>query len=295
MTKRSIAYLSLTTTSLIWSVGAILIKYSLNFTSPYTFLFWRFLIVAWIFLPFVIIQVKKESLTVKELPKIFILGFMATTLTLVLLFWGTKLTSAVEAVIINSLSPIFIIIGGGLFLKEKISRKIKIGAGLAVLGSILTVLQPILDNGLTGTNFKGNLLVFISALFWAAYSLIIRKDESRHRYSALTLTGISFIAGLITITPLFLTQSDLSLAPQALPAILYMAIFGSCIAYFTYNLGFSLIKACEASIFTHLQLVFSVPLAIIFLHEKIDQWIILGVIIILVGVFLTEYKRRINT
>jgi drug/metabolite transporter (DMT)-like permease len=299
LNKKALAYLSLTTTSLIWSVGAILIKYSLNYTTPYTFLFYRFGIVSIIFLPLLIRNIRKEKLELKELPSLFLIGTLSTTITLLLLFWGTKLTSATEAVIINALSPIFIITGAAIFLKEKISFWEKVGISLAFLGSLAAIVQPIVQTGIPGSSLTGNILVFISAIAWAGYTLITRKNEKAKKFSPLTITAISFIGGFLTITPFYLLQDvhnriplDLFISHPAFPGIMYMTFLGSCIAYFTYNLGYSLIKASQASIFTYLQPVFSVPMAIVLLGDKIDAWIIVGAILILAGIFLTEFKLK---
>lgn len=297
MNKKTLAYFSLITTSLIWSAGAVFIKYSLNYTTPYTFLFFRFAIVSIIFLPILINIIRKEKLTLTELINLFLIGTLSTTVTLVLLFWGTKLTSATEAVIINSLSPIFIITGAAIFLKERVTRWQKIGISLAFLGSLAAIIQPLVQNGISGGSITGNLLVLTAAMTWASFTLIIRKNEKAKKISPLSVTATSFIAGFITITPFYFLQNPQNRIPleslvthQAFPGIIYMSILGSCIAYFTYNLGYSLIEASNASIFTYLQPVFSVPMAIIFLGEKIDTFIIFGAILILTGIFLTEYK-----
>lgn len=294
--KRVIAYLALTTTSLVWAVGAVLIKYSLYYTTPVTFLFWRFLIVAWVLFPFLLNSLKKDNLKLKDLTKPALLGFMATTATLGLLFLGMSLTSAVEGIIINSLAPIFIIAGGAIFLREQITKTEKIGAILAFAGSMVAVVQPLLDNNHSQiVSLKGNILILLSVVVWAAYSLLVRRDEAGKKYSALSLTGISFIVGLFTIIPFFLAEKLSSgnlfyVDPRALTGIIYMAIAGSCIGYLTYNLGLGLIEASEATIFTYLQPVFSIPLAMIWLKESVNPLIILGAIFIVAGVILTEYK-----
>ena len=297
MNKNTLAYFSLITTSLIWSAGAVLIKYSLNYTTPYTFLFFRFAIVAIIFLPILVNTIRKEKLTLMELANLFLVGTLSTTVTLVLLFWGTKLTSATEAVIINSLSPIFIITGAAIFLKEKVTRWQKIGISLAFLGSLAAIIQPLVQNNISGSSITGNILVLAAAMTWAGFTLIIRKNEKAKKFSPISVTSTSFIAGFVTIAPFYFLQDPQNrillgslVSHQAFPGIIYMAVLGSCIAYFTYNLGYSLIDATKASIFTYLQPVFSVPMAIVFLGDKIDTFIILGAILILTGIFLTEYK-----
>ncbi|GEM_PF-366268 len=309
MSPRLLAYFSLTLTAIIWTFGSVLIKYTLNYISPLTFLFWRFLIVSLVFLPFVWKKSREASLTLKDLFLLAGLGVLATTLTLGLLFWGTALTSAVEAIIINAFAPILILLGGALFLREKITRLEKIGAGLAFSGSLFEVVRPILKNDSQALNLKGNLLVLASVFVWAVYSLLARHYQSSDKkYDSILVTGTSFLSGFITITPFFVVekwllnvkefQAGLPLTPwwwvdnRGWFGIIFMALLGSCIAYFTYNLGLALIEASEAGIFTYLQSVFAVPLAVIWLKEPLDWWLILGSLLILAGIIITEYKGR---
>ena len=296
---RLTAYTALSITSVIWGIGAVLIKYSLNYTSPFTFLFYRFAIVAIIFLPIFIYQAKKSKLKLKDLPFLILLGFMASTLNLALLFNGMKLTSAIEATFIGALSPILIVIGGAVFLKEEITALEKIGAVFAFTGSIFIIIQPILANGrLALTSLEGNLLVFLATIIWIAYSLMARKHESAKKCAPLMLTSFTFLVGFLTIIPFFLieklqtTEPLFWVDPRAVPGIIYMSLLGSCIGFFCYNLGFSLIEASEATIFSYLTPIFAFPLAVLWLGEKIDQWFVFGAVLIFIGVFLTEYKGK---
>jgi drug/metabolite transporter (DMT)-like permease len=295
--KRLTAYCSLAATAAIWGVGTVVIKYSLNYTSPFSFLFLRFLIVDIIFIPVFIFLAVKNRLKLADLPLLTTLGFMATTLNLGLLFYGMKLTTANEAALLGILSTILIVIGGGIFLKEKITGLEKIGAGMAFSGSLFIIIEPFIKNGGQAfSGFTGNLLVLVGTLVWVSYSLLLRKHEAEgKKIDPLLLTSYSFIIGLITITPLYLLnrtagESLFLYDPKALPGIIYMAIFGSCVAYFFYNLGFSLIPASEATLFNYLTPLISVPLAIFFLGESINCWFIGGALLIIIGVFLTEYK-----
>ncbi|MFZ5366259.1 MAG: EamA family transporter, partial [Patescibacteria group bacterium] len=52
--KRLTAYLLLTLTAAIWGIAGPVIKNTLQFIPPFTFLFWRFLLASLIFLPFFI-------------------------------------------------------------------------------------------------------------------------------------------------------------------------------------------------------------------------------------------------
>jgi drug/metabolite transporter (DMT)-like permease len=309
--KRIKAYVLLLITAVIWGIASPVIKYTLRFIQPFSFLFWRFLIVSLVFLPvfFIYKKKKKIKLSSKKVFKLALLGFLGTTLSLGLLFLGYKYTTAIDGSLIYSIAPIIVVIGGAIFLKEKVTKMERVGVIIAFLGSLVIVLQPILEGkAFALKNIYGNVLILLSAIAWATYCLLVCKTETREKTDPLVLTAIGFFVGFLTIIPIFLlenlvlndylksvyfsTQPLFHLNPAAIPGILYMSFFSSVIAYFIYNLGYSLIEASEATIFDYLKPVFAAPLAILWLGEKITPPFLLGALIIFLGVLLTEYRPR---
>ncbi len=297
--KRTTAYFALLITTVIWGIAAPVIKYTLQFIQPFSFLFWRFLITSIVFLPLFFIYKKKKKikLTLNKIIKLSVLGFLGTTFGLSLLFVGFNYTTAIDGSLIYSIAPILVVIGGAIFLKEVVTKMERIGTILAFLGSFIVVIQPLLEGGaFASKNIYGNILIFISAVSWAAYCLLVRKFEFKEKTDPLILTAIGFFAGSITIIPLFLLEQStsfqlLTINHLALPGILFMSLLSSVVAYFTYNLGYALIEASEAVIFDYLKPLIATPLAVLWLGERITPPFLLGGSIIALGVFLTEYKR----
>lgn len=295
--KRLITYIALLIVAAIWGIASPVIKYTLNFTTPYSFLFWRFLITSIVFLPFFIYFIRSHPIKLKDVPKLAFLGFLGTPLTLILLFLGYQKTTSIDGVIISAAAPIFIVIGGALFLKEKVTRQEKLGLLIAVIGSLIIVVQPLLKGkALAFQNLEGNLLVFGSVLSWAAFTLLSKK-EFRH-YHPFVITAFCFFIGLLVVTPFFLYENTVShityhISQQALPGILYMSLLSSVIAYTLYEYGLSLIEASEATLFAYLQPVFATPVALLWLREKITFPFILGALIIALGVLISEIKIKI--
>lgn len=308
MTTRLKAYIYLLITAIIWGVASPVIKYTLQFTGPFTFLFWRFLLASLIFLPIFLVFIRKREIkfTRKQIGQLFLLGFLGTTFSLGLLFMGYRYTTAIDGSLIYSIAPILVVIAGALFLKEHITKQEKIGTTLAFLGSIITIIQPFLDGKSLGLkNSFGNFLILLSAIAWAGYCLLARKIEAKEKIKIdpVVLTAFNFFIGFITIIPLFLWEQSVNLQlnhyqitiqsllnNHSLPGILYMAIFSSVIAYFTYHLGYALIEASEAVIFDYLKPIFAAPLAVLWLSEKITLPFLIGAGLIFLGVFLTEWK-----
>jgi len=308
MNNRTKAYLALLTTALVWGVAPPIIKYSLGFVTPVEFLALRFLIVSFFILPVFLIKFKKRPFEIKDMPLVLLTSLCGTSLTLGLLFWGLAKTSAIDAAVIAATCPLMIVLAGAIFLKEVITKQEKIGLVFAFSGTLIAVVSPLVNGGkiFQSGNVSGNLLIFISNISWTAYSILSKKVTKK--YSSFNITAFSFFIGLITFAPLFLYQRLATIDyfksvllpspplfyihPQALPGILYMSFLGSIIGYFAYTYGFSLIEASEATIFTYLQPIFTIPLAVFWLGEKISPSFLGGAFLIFIGVLLTEYKRK---
>lgn len=289
--KRLTAYLVLTLVSLLWGIASPVIKYTLNFIPPYSFLFWRFLITCLIFLPFFIYFVKKQPIQLTEVPILAFLGLLGTPLTLILLFVGYTKTTSMDGVLISATAPIFITIGGAIFLKEKVTSIERIGLLIAVAGSLITISQPLFEGGfLKSQNLLGNLLVFGSVISWTAFTLLSKVQFKKHH--PFVITAFCFFVGLITVFPFFLLENNFQIWNfNALMGILYMSVFSSVIAYTFYEYGLSLIEASEATLFAYLQPIFAAPIALFWLGEKITFPFVIGALIIAVGVLIAEYRK----
>ena len=296
LSKRKLAYLSLLLTSAIWGIAVVIIKYTLNFIDPLSFLFFRFVISTTVLFPFFLIFIKKHPLSKKDFPKLFLLGTLSSTITLYLLFWGMKYTTAIDVSLISVLGPIMIVFAGARFLHEKVTRREKIGLSVAVCGALIAILEPLLKRSNHSQALFGNLLVFLSYITWTTYIILYKKDSLK--YHPIVITFFNFFSGLLTLTSLFLisklpiTNYQLLITPPsaAIPGILYMSLLSSCIAYFTYNLGVSLIEASEATLFDYLKPIFTAPLAFFWLGEKVSLPFLIGAVIITIGVGISETR-----
>ena len=297
--KRLSTYLLLTLTSVIWGIAGPVIKHTLQFLPPFTFLFWRFLLASIIFLPFLIWRVKKEKETLKSLLPIIPIGFLGIPLCLTFVFLGFERTSALDGTILGALAPIFIVLAGVLFLKEKVTKLETLGLIIAIAGSVVMISQPLLEgSAFAQKNLLGNLLIILSGIVWTAYIIASKKEFKKH--SPFVITAVSFITGLVIIFPIALIESNFQIPNyqllitnySALGGLLYMVIFSSIIGYLAFEQGLKLIEASEASLFAYLQPIFAAPAAVLWLGEKITSPFLLGAGIIALGVFLTECKPR---
>lgn len=279
------AYSFLLLNAALWGFAVPIVKYSLDFTTPALFLFYRYIIATLIFFPIFLLH-RTRNHEPQNKKNLLLLALLGTPLTLLPLFYGLHATSSIEASILESSSPIFIILGGILYLKETLRKEEWIGLGIAIFGTLLLTLQPFFTGHTLSTlSIQGNLLVITSDIIWAAFLLLSKKT----RVDPITLCFTSFLVSI----PFFLLMvlfegSSFSLASEAVPGVLFMAVGGSIVAFWAYQEGQKLIEASEAAIFTYLKPVFSIPLSLLWLKEPFAPLTMIATGIILTGVFFSE-------
>lgn len=285
--NRFLAYFILLINTALWGFSAPIIKYSFSFTSPNQFLFYRFLFAALLFTPIFLFYRRRHQTYIRLFPTL-IIALLGTPLCLIPLFYGLNLTSSVEASILESTSPLFTIIMCLIFLKETVTKTEWRGLVVALLGTFIIVLEPLL----TGHNhvqlsIAGNLLIVTSNVIWTLFILLSKKTKTDPVY----LTYLSFLISI----PIFLflslgEKTGLSLNTLALPGILYMTIAGSIIGFWTYLEGQKRIEASEAAVFTYLKPAFALPLSILWLKETFSPLAIVAALLIVLGVFISEKR-----
>ncbi|MBI2326521.1 DMT family transporter [Candidatus Collierbacteria bacterium] len=290
--KRSFAYALLLLNTILWGLSPPIIKVALNFVSINQFLLGRYILASLIFLPIYFLTQKKAHLEIRNLKLVILLALLGTPLTLIPLYEGIKLTSSIESSILTATGPLLIIIGGRIFLHEKITQNEKIGLIIALIGTILLTLGPVV---IDGPGFKisllGNFLILGSNLIWTAFLLLVKKLKVDASQISLVsyLTAIPVFAILLFFEPSSLNTKYLILNTSAILGIVYMAVAGSIIAFWAYTKGQEYVEASEAAVFTYLQPLITFPLAYFWLHESISSVGLAACLLIAAGVYVSEY------
>lgn len=293
------AYFYLFIVSVIWGVAGVVIKYTLFGFSPFIFLIYRSFIATvagiLLFIFFGLRAPRNKNLLIFSL----VYGFSMTTLTLGFLFFGTAKTTSIDANLISSVAPIVTVIGGAILLNEKVSKWEKIGIGIAFIGAIITVIEPVLkfNDGVAG--LEGNLLVLISVVI-GALNAIFAKVILRDKVDIFFLTNIAFIVGFVTTLPLVLASNsvdEIINIIQKTPisyhlGVFYMALVSGTIAYLLWHKAEKMIDVGSVSIFAYLYPIFGTPLSVLWLKEKITGPFLIGVFVIAIGVIIAEWKKK---
>jgi drug/metabolite transporter (DMT)-like permease len=291
--------------TITWGAFLPIVKLGFNDSdiTPFRFLFYRFCLAGILSIPILVYYWQKIKHKWQTLKTIIILEFLETTLALSCLYIGLSQISALEANIIATSAPLFIIFGGIVFLKERQDRHEWLGLTFALFGTVLITLEPLWHgNGSLMHSLSGNLLIITHNILNAIYFLLAKKRY--HKIPKLFVSGISFYVGMITFAILSLVElhfdwhllanhiiNDLN-SSMVWGVVIYGAVFGSIIGLTTYIKGQDGIEASEASLFTYLQPAIYIPLGYFLLQESASWLQIVSLMIIIFGVYVASKKPK---
>lgn len=290
------AYIMLLFVNLIWGVASPIIKFTLSAFDPTVFLTYRYLVAsifAIIFYFFVKLQFPKKFWDILLL---FAYAFLNSVVSLGMLFFGMQNTTVLDMSLITLVGPLIVSIAGVYYLHEKVTRREKIGMVIAMLGTILTVIEPMYFNGGNALKFSGNLLVF-GYVVNSMITTVISKKLLRNGVSPMTLVNTSFTVGFISFFVYSYTQNLININTiintpiEYHLGVIYMALISGTLGFFLSTRAQKTIEISEQSLFSYLAPIFSMPIAVLWLGEKITPIFILGAIIITLGVGIAEIKK----
>lgn len=251
-------------------------------------------------LPIAIVLKPKLPRLKREIIMLTLAGLFGSSINLTLLFYGYEKSNVLDASIIGNTAPIFVVLGGAIFLREKVTKKEIIGIITTLVGTLIVVAEPLFNGIQVGEKSTlGNLLIILANVAWVFYVLITKK-ELQHKVDVLFMTTYMFVLGFVSCLPFALLQSGgatnllyiVSLAPfKAHLGVWYMAVLSGSLAYFLYQEGQKNIEASEATLFSYLSPIFAAPLAVFWLKEEVTLPFVIGTTIVILGVFIAEYRK----
>ncbi len=301
---RTIGVIFLLINVAVWGVALPIVKPALSVTTPFQFLLYRYVLAAILSTPILVWYLWRQRRLIRYIPRIVGIELLGTVLALSVLYEGLDRTSSLEASLIVTTLPFFLTLGGIIFLHEKEEKREWIGLGLALSGTLFLAIEPLLDGQMLvdRVSFSGNALVVAYNFIMAAALLLAKKYYQK--LPKFFVTTISFYVGMVCFAGLSMFKLGLnfnelvSIGWQQLqqPIVgwssLYMATFGSIIGLTAYIIGQNNMEASEAGLFTYLEPIFYVPLAVFFLHEPVTPGVMVALALVALGVWWAELRGR---
>ena len=288
------AFLLLSLVSLFWAGNQIVGRAAAGEVPPILLGCLRWVLATLFILPLAWRSLKNDWPVVRaNLGFLAFLGIVGGGAINTLSYIGLNYTTAMNALILNSSAPVFIVLFCFLIFGDRVTLLQVLGIVVSIAGVLTVVLAGDLG-ALAGFAFnRGDLLIMLGMASWGVYTAFLRK---RPPIAPLSFAATTFAAAAIANMPLVAIEAMVSYPPRpslfALLAILYAGIFPSVIAYTFYNRSVELIGGSRAGVFTHLVPVFGAVLAFAFLGETPALHHGVGFALILLGIWLASRPAR---
>ena len=290
------AYIMLICATLFWAGNFIVGKYAfLTEIPPLSLVFYRWLLVWIILLPFTYKDIIKHKDTIlNNLPLLFFLGLTSVGLFNSFTYLSLIYTQVINSSLFNTAIPAIIILLCFLFKVEKTNKFQLSGLFISVCG-ILAIITKLNLDILLSLNFnKGDLIMIGGALTWGIYSTLLKRKK--FTLPLLTLVHIVCTFGLVSVFPQFLYEvwngQVIKFDIDLFYTLIFLALFPSIGSYYCWAGAVSIIGANRAGIFLSLIPLFSTIMAIALYNEKFQFFHLIGAILILVGLYLSNKENK---
>ena len=276
--------------------------------NPIELNFVRFLIGGLALLPFTMMYIRKHSvrLSRSDFGRIALTGFVIVVLSMTLYQLSIGMATASVIAIMLSANPIFGLIIGFVFLKEKLSRTNVLALVLTLIG-LLIIINPFHLSGAMGI-----MLGLLSSILFGVYGVMSRVNGGKIGLNGLSMTCLSFLFGsaelgvLMGLSHLPIAQNIPSnysefvnipffkgITLQTLPLILYISVLVTGVAFGLYFLSMEKVGILQASLIFLVKPALAPVLALIVLGEAMKVNTIIGIVVILLGSFVTLMGEKI--
>ncbi|MHA3787433.1 DMT family transporter [Flavobacterium hauense] len=293
MSKRTLALIAATVVSIIYGITFTIAKDVMPaYVKPFGFIVLRVggsAILFWLCSLFV----GKEKVVLNDFPRIIAAAFFGVAFNMLTFFQGLSLTSPIMASVLMVTTPMIVLVLSAIIMKEKIVGKKAIGILLGLGGTILLILYG-KAVGTTDNALWGNFLVFVNAISYGLYLIIVKK--LMEKYNAFAFVKWIYLFGFIMVLPFGwqqLAEVNLSALPFDITVkVAFVVMFSTFLTYLLNLLSMKELKPTTVAVFIYLQPFFATVFAIGLGKDELSIVKLLSALLIFVGVYLVTMTRR---
>lgn len=294
--ERTRAYLALCVMPLFFTSNLIIGRAAIGAVEPFTLAFLRWLLAALLLLPLALPGLRaNRALLAAQWRRLMLLGFLGMWICGAIVYLGLKYTTATNATLIYTSSPVLILLLERVFRGRAIGTREAVGIVLALAGVVAIIVKGSLQV-LLGLSYNiGDLLFAAAALSWAVYSVLL-KDRTLAPLPSNTLFAATAAMGALTLAPFMAAEvawtGRFPTDPAAWASIAGIVISASFLAFSTYQYGVKVLGPAVTGLFMYLLPPYGVLMAVIFLGERLQPYHIAGTALVMAGLILATAPAR---
>jgi len=289
------AYVVLVVSNLVFATGYSVSRIVLEDIGPVSLAMARLTIGSMILVPWAWRAMAAAKLSREDHWRLALTGVVGFTLAFALGNWGLAHSTASNAALLIAVEPASLILLSPLLLGERLSGREGLGAALAILGAAVIVV-----NGIPGVtqalvpHWRGDVILILSGVAYAAYSLLARPVLLRH--PALVVTAYSIFWGAVAMLPLAVLEWASGpppvWTPRAIAGTLYLGVVTTALGYAVWNWCLERVETPRVAIFLNIQPLGGALLGVWWLGEQLTAFTVAGGLLILAGLHLTVKAGR---
>ncbi|MDR3061904.1 MAG: DMT family transporter [Dysgonamonadaceae bacterium] len=237
----------------------------------------------------------REKVEKKDLFMLFLCGMLGIAINQALFIDGLNSTSPVDASILVTCTPMFVMVFAFFLLKEPITWKKTGGVIIGAAGAILLITSGKHVNTGSGS-LNGNLMVISSGFSYALY-LVIAKPLTL-KYNAVTIMKWMFLFSTIVLLPF--DYHDLTNAPllsgnpeyrHSLLLLAYVLFGATFITYLLIPIALKKIRPTTVSMYNYLQPIIAAFIAVVIGQDHFSWEKIGAALMVFLGVYLVTISK----
>ena len=239
----------------------------------------------------------KEKVPLKDLGMLFVCALCGVGINQGLFIVGLNRSSPVDASIIATAVPIFVLLLAAVILKEPITRKKSFGVFMGVSGGLLLVFSST-HAADSISSLDGDVMMIVSGLMYAIY-LVLSKPLSL-RYSSVTMMKWMFLFSTLITLP-FAVESIWNTPAfhkevfdgQELGAIFFVLFGATFVPYLLIPLALKRIRPTTVSMYNYIQPIVASFIAVFIGQDSFSVTKLVSAALVFSGVYLvTQSKSR---
>jgi len=229
-----------------------------------------------------------------DLPTLLVLALTGVTFFFIIQYTGIQMASAsIAAIVVCLLSPILISVLSARIFKERLMKRQVLGIGIAAVGTFVVVVGSTPSVQGNGNFLFGSLILLLTPLLWATYTLIGRKIMEK--YDPFLVVAYVNVLGGLCLVPFSLAENSfyiiLSMNLYEWLAILYLSVTCSLLGYYIWFYVLKRAGGAVTSTFLFAEPLITAIFAVTFVGESLNLLIAMGGLLIFSGVYLVTKRQ----
>ncbi len=289
-----LAYLALAALCIIWSTTYLGIKYAVRDFPPFLLVAIRQITAGLLLLGIAGATGKATIPSRQYMLRQGLTGLATITGGNGFITWGMQYVSTGLASVIGALTPVIVVLVNLAWRgTEIINTRVIVGVLLGFVGLGLIFSHG--WNDFLNPDYRwGTIACFASCITWSVGTVMAKRFNSPD-VSPLYNAGLQITAGGLggLVLSIFFDKTwTIHHTVEGWISVAYLAIIGSALAFTLYMFMLKHLSATVSSLYAYINPILATTLGVFFLHEKVDIWTGLGMVVTLVGVWLVNQGNR---